>query len=525
MQGNNPTDRYKLDLEHMLQGIRNELNDMVLPIGAGTDIGPEMDDYICHLNRFYYESFHERFMPTYLQYIQQSVNESLGLSRSQSMIKKDIMAIIRRYAGLYNKVKTILHLLWQASKYLESSQLYADRKQELLKVILDSRVEQLICSLRGLNDSLAPALRLLKDQEYITAMASSARCHYAVKTWSMIDPQNPQMMNESVLALDILRLLLQLTSDLSSASTLKEGLDLSEDIKASLARLGSIRNPILRAWLDDSLIPGLSWNITLTNTYLEMERLDQAAQVAQALQQWLVPLVTVLNQKPAVTTRQVGLVQAFSGQDDTVPLLNDLEQRIKQSEKNILQLTKELTAATGDGIKDTLISLQLTLEKDYEYYQSLTRYPALLDSGLGQVCFDLFNIMWTLDYGRFQQETVLHLSGRYQETLHWLKEYSTLFANIGSDLERLLAPRNLTRIWKGMDIRVEHIELRVGSLFPAEYLYLLDKHQVETRLSDTDHKILQAEGDIFIIRVDDLAEEEMPYLVVSMRGQNNASGH
>jgi len=69
-----------------------------------------------------------------------------------------------------------------------------------------------------------------------------------------------------------------------------------------------------------------------------------------------------------------------------------------------------------------------------------------------------------------------------------------------------------------MHIRVERIAMEKGKPFPTDYLYLLDKYQVETRITeDKTNTILHEEGDIFIIKVDDLLEEDLPYLVVSQR--------
>jgi hypothetical protein len=65
----------------------------------------------------------------------------------------------------------------------------------------------------------------------------------------------------------------------------------------------------------------------------------------------------------------------------------------------------------------------------------------------------------------------------------------------------------------------------VGNQFPEEFVNLLDRYQVETRIAEQDRTILHAEGDLFIIKVDELSEEEIPYLIVGMKGKTDATGN
>ncbi|MDD3272177.1 MAG: hypothetical protein PHR04_08800, partial [Syntrophomonadaceae bacterium] len=105
--------------------------------------------------------------------------------------------------------------------------------------------------------------------------------------------------------------------------------------------------------------------------------------------------------------------------------------------------------------------------------------------------------------------------------VNMLDNYLNLLANIRADLERILAPRNISRAWKEVNVKVDRVPLQKGQVFPLDYLYLLDKHLVETRLcqdGQEDNLILHEEGDLFIIRVDELLEEEMPYLVIAQKG-------
>jgi len=94
-----------------------------------------------------------------------------------------------------------------------------------------------------------------------------------------------------------------------------------------------------------------------------------------------------------------------------------------------------------------------------------------------------------------------------------------LWDNILHDLERLFAPRNISRLWKGIAIKLNQIPLQDGQPIPHEYEYLIDKYHISTRLSDKDdYTVLHQEGDLFIIQVEQLTVEEIPYLIVSRKG-------
>ncbi len=253
--------------------------------------------------------------------------------------------------------------------------------------------------------------------------------------------------------------------------------------------------------------------------YLQQGQVAEAAVAARSLQKWLEPLVTVLKQQQSLLAKGVRPAPFYSGKDFSIARLAKLEQKLTESEQNIAQRIADLASPTSyawDNIYDDLSEL---LPNEYEYYQALNH------NALTQVCLNIFLIITGLDSDRLQQNAVSQLSGYYQEILDWNATYYNLLKNISSDLERLLAPRNLTRIWKGMDIRVEQMELKVGNQFPEEFVNLLDRYQVETRIAEQDRTILHAEGDLFIIKVDELSEEEIPYLIVGMKGKTDATGN
>jgi hypothetical protein len=70
-----------------------------------------------------------------------------------------------------------------------------------------------------------------------------------------------------------------------------------------------------------------------------------------------------------------------------------------------------------------------------------------------------------------------------------------------------------------MNLQIKHIPLKVGELFPPDYLYLADKIPFETRKADASpNLILHEEGDIFIINLDELEDDLIPNFVLAEKG-------
>lgn len=104
---------------------------------------------------------------------------------------------------------------------------------------------------------------------------------------------------------------------------------------------------------------------------------------------------------------------------------------------------------------------------------------------------------------------------QYLQVYNMIQSYLEMLTNIKVDLERLLAPRNISRFWKNHRVRIERIYLEKGHPFPADYGHLLEEHKVDIRPGDHEYPmVLYEEGDLFIIRVDNHTEYEVPPLII-----------
>jgi len=212
--------------------------------------------------------------------------------------------------------------------------------------------------------------------------------------------------------------------------------------------------------------------------------------------------------------------------------------KIKSGELNNLhQQVKERV----EIMDKTLLQLSEASEPDFGYFSTTTQ--SLLDKALPVISAAIANpslesisplasrlqrveleLLFAQDQLRLLNEKDRHakrVREKLLQLINMLDNYLGLLGTIRSDLERLLAPRNLARAYKDIHIEVDRIPLQVGQEFPPEHLQLLDRYRIETRIAPNikkNHMILQEEGDLFIIRVEDQVIEEMPFLVIAEKG-------
>jgi hypothetical protein len=118
-----------------------------------------------------------------------------------------------------------------------------------------------------------------------------------------------------------------------------------------------------------------------------------------------------------------------------------------------------------------------------------------------------------------KDEHALQMSQQYSAIMDSLDSNLELLAAIKYELERLLAPRNIKRDFQDINLRIDHIAIATGALFPSDYSYLVDQKAIETQVAEVpEGRILYEEGDIFIIHLDEFRAEEIPKIIIAKKG-------
>ncbi|MEN6460690.1 MAG: hypothetical protein ABFC94_04870 [Syntrophomonas sp.] len=522
-----PIDHHVEEIKHFLREIRTEIETITKPISVNSTDLPAIDKYLYEINSFYYQSFDTHFMPVYERRIEQEMAALLHISQQEDMVKKDLLANLKRYAQLYNQVKTLTVILSTYRSDINSHLLAVINEKEQLSTELLYSVKQLQGGIEQLYNILKPLLEILADREYLSSMAYSQVNIHAVQMLTALDCHNIQMVknwNGFLLNLELLKNLLK---KLDHPDDQAAGRTIIKQISANVNNYGNKLLPPLQEFFEKNVQPMLIKQMELISLYLDKGSIAKVSELALELAEWLSELLPVLNQNPAYLSKLnpnllINLLSMSTPLD--INLITKLEKHTAEMLSAINIMLKELIPASEPDFIYFSNQAQQIIDKFYSDYYKLTNNQNIKNSGMLYSALIRVTTDSLLLEGRIELLLNKHehkdiISSKSLTLVNMLDSYLNLLANTRADLERLLAPRNLNRIWKDINIRIDRLPLEKGQVFPDDYRYILDECAVETRITDDlDMTVLHEEGDIFIIRVDELVEEEVPYMIISMKG-------
>lgn len=513
-------------LESFLKGLSGEINDISQTLADGNAELEQIESYLYKINTFYYRSFHERLFPAYLHEIKSELSSLLKLKQQQETIKRDIMTNLQRYALLFNQVKRLDFSLQTAQTDCVSTLESLDEQER-------DRGIELYYRLQKAEDALGYAGKLLRrikgleqDKETLAAMQREGNPTILVNILRL-QRDNPEeldyfyrwMKNIHNWKNSILDLL-EIKIDLPEKTT--------RFIRRFFQEYQGLSDQALPAYGFRKPFPAC-WHNTQLVLHALGEGFPENSEALVLLETWQAFLGDVLLFMDKVLD---------SGEDsDTISFtatINDYlhteslgldfgkpEEELRQSSQNLQRLIKAFPAR---GEVDTAYFLGHSRGIIKEIYPSIidfqsrlvTRQNTALASALHRASLELSFLRSQLEFIEEKQRFAELLRQSYLQLADSLSRHKEWITNFKSDLERLLAPRNLPRYWKDFSLRVERIRLHIGLDFPETYLYLLDKHQIPSKVTEGKAGVvLEEEGDIFIFTLDDLQEEIVPYFVVS----------
>lgn len=519
-------DFFTQQLEQILASLRAEIDNSLSPLLIREN-REELDNYLYELNSFYYRSFNERLFPVYKSSVQEEITRLLKISSQEAMIKMDIMANIKRYAKLYNQVKKVLSIFKESRENAGEALLAISREEDHRTVELLYTLKQLQGAFTKLEGLTTGILNWMQDRELIPILQNHPAALPALQLISFVDRDNP------VISDAISRLLIYLTYLARSISRLQPRHEDKKQMSGIIEEMKS-RHPeflpgdgvqALADFYQVQIEANITLNLNVLSLGLMNDEPDLFNHTLRDFENWLTGLIKLIEK---ATT-------GYSPAVSSIMSLNDHLQAdvIKKLDDDTRTILKALTGINND--------LSDSSEPDFTYFSNRTLetlepfLPLLQETGgrrelacfpelnnlLNRLEVELSLLRARIDLLNQKQEHHNEVLKRFLSIVNMLDNYLNLLANIRADLERILAPRNISRAWKEVAVKVERIPLEKGQVFPPDYLYLLDKHLVETRIAEDEQEnnlVLYEEGDIFIIRVDELLEEEMPYLLIAQKG-------
>ncbi|MGR6835503.1 hypothetical protein [Syntrophomonas erecta] len=512
-------------LERLLNNFSNEVRKQTTVKSLSSL--EDLDRYLYQVNYFYYQSFHDKLFPAYRQTIQAEVSRLFKLSHDEKALQKDVMANLKRYSRLYNLIKTINTYLINFQEQLHQQVLYITQESN------HSNLEILYATKGMLNDTskleqITVSLINLLDTEEINRLQHNLIWFSLPDILGSLDLSEPREREELHRLLVYLRQSHNLAQDLSILSGppgIFQGY-LTTLIQTSQATEKKLTIPVIKRIFDQQINPFITFYIEMMQFYFGQARTESwkkaAAQLAHQFSYGIILL-------------EIGLNMVNQWEVNLLPFITTIT---RLSKKKLAQV-KEAATTLNDQLKETTAGISAATTPDFPYFmqkirntlsssspvfQAANRDQVIqkigpLSSLLHQISLEITYLEFRLDLWHERNDWCCQLMDRCLELNDLVSSYVNLLANIKADLERLLAPRNISRTWKDMDVRVDRVPLERGKIFPLDYRYLTSQPVVETRVCTSKaYTILDEEGDLFIIKVGPEVEEELPRVTIAIQG-------
>lgn len=511
-------------LNHLLDELNTSLTHFMVSETSLNQL--DHDHYLLAVNSFYYKTFSDHYFPAFRQALQDDIARLLSLAHDEASLSRDIMANIRRYARLYNQVKTI------------HTQLTATREDSQLKIIEITRDRS-----QYLSDLLYPLKTLLDRVQLFKGMLETIQEFMQDEELLRLARIYPDhiIFLEQVIALDlsqpsvsqglnhVLSHLHHSRNILRSLSENPWNQDVARDtilnMVAATEKVLTRQAPQpLRSFYEGQFKRQYLMYTSLMEAGIDRNSIQQVQEMARQFEAWMERLIIVLDRGVRFASRHGTELLHSAHYMSGLPSIqiDRLHKETLDIQQDIKQLVDDLSASHEADAAYFLDRSSEVVKKSLSKLEPFRESPALR---LPPLALHLERVMLELSFLKAQSEMLAHkqlhsgqILEQYLQVYNMIQSYLDLLVNIKVDLERLLAPRNISRFWKNHGVRTERIYLEKGRPFPAEYVHLLDQYKVDIRPGDYEHPvILHEEGDLFIIRVDQNAEVELPPLIIGWR--------
>ncbi len=488
----------------------------------------ELEEHLLEINQFYYQSFHQSFFPQYSRELKQSLAELLRIRTQEDVIKKDLMALIRRYARLFNQHKTQIRHVAELRDETHLQLRDLESRNIKTKHQITIMLEQLQYRLGAYHREISTLCEMGQDETFLQQLAKYPGHLAAVTAINNLEAgelkhtdQLQQLLVQLKFNASLLEKLLQ--EDLYSpgcARTLAQ----IETNNVSLLKPGT--HQVLDQFWRNYYMPYVSISLAIITPSAESKKAETGLKLLRELVAWVQGLIIIIEKCVYYLMKNVnavghGLYYMKSGEidltiasreriEDIQKTIGDPLTQMQEAKKSDARYFFEAGAnAFGSCVKQ-LNDLRAHIQQGGSPLGLKEKiYSLYLEGSLAATKFEALELEVT---------GTLALSQSYSTLAGYIDAYLQGLGEVNSDLERILAPRNISRFFKDLTIRVERVPLQQDQLFPSAYAYLLKRPDIQQQASEkTDKTILHEEGDLFIIGIDELQEYEVPYIIVSTR--------
>lgn len=516
---------YTRQMETLLESLHQEIDTKLRVLTEPQDI-TQLDDYVYQLNSFYYGSFHEKLFPLYRQLMQEDIQSRLNLALQEDTLRQGILGNIKRYAQLYNQVKRLTTTLSHGKETSYQLILANSRYEDRGSIGLYSALKLWREHLQAAGRQLGQLREVLDDRSFCQTIERFPGIWPLVYFWESVDLGQPVQGASYTSVLSYLsycsRLLRQLQKE---DKPFARSTALIKELADKTAGLNSVSMPAAFNRYRSYLTEQMGSALPTLNLYLKLGDTDSYKSVLRRLLQHFDDNIHLLEkaQHFLISGYREALLQACRSPANSSVDISQVQETINGLLDSLIGLEREFSIPGESDFQNFSQRVQAHLEESGIWMSGFA--PGAKADQAGSLFASLYHLELERQYLLRSIVLMREDSKRRQELQDTLLQvannmdsFVNLLGNIRADLERLLAPRNLARLWKDLDVRVERVPLERGKPFPARFLHLLEKHPVNQYPADSEEiVVLHEEGDLFIIRVGDEQEAEVPFMTVSKK--------
>jgi len=518
---------YIYHLDEFMQRLKNELDSLSserLSPASGQTLP---DEYLLELNSFYYESFHKRFFPSYKQIIEEEIRELHHIGTQEETLKKDLVMSFKQHARLFNQIKSISALLKRKRQEMQPLLTASLKGNDVRSVDLLFVLKELANSWNSFLTVLRNVKFLLEDKKLLSALneyPAHALISNFIYRW---EPENSKAVRELNRLMAGWQLAVQKLIKLQESQTSKESYGIIlYDLEEIDNSWDNRKVPAaLRSWYKQYVQKTFHLYLDGMNLYKDKNDRKRSVKAAGQFENWLSSLLYIIEQSLLYKSRGwgdlIGNADLLNRIDEDY--LNELINYSARILQTLEELINSLSSSTQANYHNHSQRTGQILTKNYQYLKlqrdNICSRAILLDPELERLINQITLLESRLELLDEKEEFSVQVSQQYQLIVDSLDSYLELLVSVREELERIMAPRNLTRNFQNIDIKIDHIVIAEGSLFPSNYYFLVEKMGIETQEAAVQNgQVLYEEGDIFIIHIDELEEAEIPKIIIAKKG-------
>lgn len=522
MTKENQSNDYKQLLDTMINKLSEEIAVTTKPHSTLSGLD-SLDEYIHALNAFYYRSFKEHYFPQFINIMDNEISALFNLRHKEDQLERDIMTSMQRYVKLYNQVKTIRNLLFKSRHEINKKLLDATRYEDKSNADFLLAIKQLKDNLQLFRLYTLDLLQLTEDEALMKSLKQFPDYEALVQLVLKMDFNNQNDLKDVNSLLGHFAFMNKLLQDNSREfwENSENGTELKERLRLSMDEYTKKASPAINSYYIKHIKNRLSVYIQLFNPVFKSSTKNNFS-FARDLKEWLDALAVTLERCIYYQTNKNVMVPhlatVISLPAGYARLLNSWVTDCLEETSKLYEDFAQASEPDFNYFYDqsTLLINKHTDKLTASDWRTFSSDSSPLPFWQRRVVLELSSLAYQMAFFREKHLYARHVIDQYLEVVNLLDSYLNLLATIRSDLERMIAPRNISRAWKDIYIKIDRVPLETGKLFPFEYLALLPENTVRRQSSEVPfNTVLYEEGDLFTIKVESQTAVEIPALVLA----------